>query len=261
MLIYTQSKVIAMLSVIKSGVPGIDELLNGGIPEKRCIVLQGGPGSGKTTFALQFLNEGMVNHNQPAIYVTLSESPQEIMENNKASHGWDLEDLEAKGLLKFVDARPVTTGKDGLISPNERLFKGELLPFSHLLQLIIENIKKFKAKRVIIDSMTVLTMQYANRFYVRQGVLGLIQALSNIDCTTLLLVEDLAEGSGLSIEHAVAPGAIKLRYEQIGDEMVRSCQILKMRGTKHSLEIIHMEIDENGVHVFPEEKAKIKLDQ
>jgi circadian clock protein KaiC len=247
-----------MLPRITSGVPGVDNLLNGGFPEHRCIILQGGPGSGKTTFSLQFLYEGAVNEEQPGIYITLSESPEEIRENNLASHGWDLAKLENKGLLKIVDARPVIASKDGLIAPNERLFKGELLPFSHLLQLVVQNITKAKAKRLVLDSLTVLTMQYANRFYVRQGVLGLIQALSNMDCTSLLLIEDLAEATGIPIELAVAPGAVVLRYERKGDVMTRSFQILKMRGVKHSLQLYHMEIDDGGIKVFPEEAAITK---
>ena len=247
-----------MLPRISSFVPGVDELLNGGFPAQRCIVLQGGPGSGKTTFSLQFLYEGAVKEDQPGIYITLSESPDEIRENNKASHGWDLEDLEKRGLLTFVDARPVIASKDGLIAPNERLFKGELLPFSHLLQLVVQSIKRVKAKRLVLDSLTVLTMQYANRFYVRQGVLGLIQALSNLDTTSLLLVEDLAEEKGVPIELAVAPGAIVLRYERRGDVMARSFQILKMRGVKHGLQLYHMEIDDGGIRVFPEEAAMSK---
>ncbi len=244
-----------MLPRILSGVPGVDELMNGGFPEQRCIVIQGGPGSGKTTFALQFLYEGAVNHEQTGIYITLSESPEEIRENNAASYGWQLANLEKKGLLEIVDARPVIASSDGLIAPNERLFKGELLPFSHLLQLTVQSIKKTKAKRLALDSLTVLTMQYANRFYVRQGVLGLIQALSKLQCTSLLLVEELAAEYGLPIELAVAPGAIVLRYERKGDVMTRSFQILKMRGVKHGLQCYHMEIEDNGITVFPEETA------
>ncbi|MFQ6134512.1 MAG: ATPase domain-containing protein [Nitrososphaerales archaeon] len=247
-----------MLPRITSCIPGVDDLLNGGFPEQRCIVLQGGPGSGKTTFALQFIYEGAVKEEQPGIYITLSESPDEIRENNKASHGWDLAELEKKGILKIVDARPVIASREGLITPNERLFKGELLPFSHLLQLTVQSINKAKAKRLALDSLTVLTMQYANRFYVRQGVLGLIQALSSLDCTSLLLVEDLAEEKGLPIELAIAPGAIVLRYERKGDVMTRSFQILKMRGVKHSLQFYHMEIDDSGIRVFPEEAAMSK---
>lgn len=247
-----------MLPRISSGVLGVDDLLNGGFPEKRCIILQGGPGSGKTTFALQFLLDGIVKKQEPGIYVTLSESPDEIRENNLASHGWDLYDLEKKGLMSFVDARPVIANKDGFITPNEKLFKGELLPFSHILQLVLRSLNTTNAKRLAFDSLTVLTMQYANRFYVRQGVLGLIQALSGLDCTSLLLIEDLAYEKEVPIELAVAPGAIKLRYERKGDFMSRSFQIIKMRGIKHSLQFYHMEIDDEGIKVFPEETALSK---
>jgi KaiC/GvpD/RAD55 family RecA-like ATPase len=244
-----------VLPRVSSGVPGVDTLMGGGFPRQRCIVVQGGPGSGKSTFAAQFLYSGAVNERQPGVYVTLSESPKEIIENNMASHKWDLAKLEKKGLLNILDARPVVSDKEGLIAPNEQLFRGELLPFSRLLDLMIRSVKKTRAKRLALDSLTVLTMQYANRFYVRQGVLGLIQALSSLDCTSLLIVEDLAEDQGMPIEVAVAPGVVTLSFERRGDVMARSFQILKMRGVKHSLQLYHMEIEDDGVRVFPEEPA------
>ncbi len=234
---------------VSSGIPGFDEMAGGGLPRGRCIILYGDPGSGKTTFAMQFLHNGITEYDESGVLVTLTEDPDEIRQNMN-NFGWNIEKLEQRKRLFILDARPVTT-KNGLIAPVEDLFKGEVLPFTHIARLIADKIRKYKAKRVVIDSITVLTMQYVNRFYVRQGLLGLIQSLSAHDCTSLLLVEALKEDKYAPLEFALAPGVIYIRYQLKGDAMVRSIQIQKMRGVKHAEQIYGMEIGAKGIMIHP----------
>jgi len=242
--------------MVKSGISGLDEILGGDLPKGSCIILHGGPGSGKTTLAIQFLCKGIVESEEPGVFITLCENPDEIRKNMR-QYGWDLEELEAKNKLVIVDARPVTFNKDGYIIPNDQLFRGEGVPFSQISRLIVKIINEVGAKRLAIDSITVLTSQYDDQSYVRQGLLGLIQVLSSLDCATLLLSEGKGDLNEAVLERALAQGVILLYYTRKGYSMARGVQILKMRGSKHSLDIYHMEISEKGIVVHPEERLEI----
>ncbi|MFQ5762253.1 MAG: RAD55 family ATPase [Candidatus Bathyarchaeia archaeon] len=248
--------VSARAGLVRTGVPGLDALLAGGLPRGRCVLVYGDPGSGKTTLAFQYLHQGVVEFEEKGLYVTLTEDPAEIRSNMK-NFGWDAAKLEREKKLTFLDARPVVANDEGFISPVESLFKGEVLPFSHVGKLIIDRIKRLGAKRVVVDSITVLTMQYVNRFYIRQGLLGFIQALTTRDCTSMLLVEAIKDEKNAPLEFALAPGVISVRYTRKGDGMVRSVQVQKMRGLKHKEQIYHMEINESGVVVNPEVRVVI----
>lgn len=235
-----------------SGIPGLDEILGGGLPRSYCILLAGGPGSGKTTLALQYLYQGIERQKENGVFVTLMESPEELR-RNAAAFGWNLAEKERRGELLIIDARPVITTREGIITQNEYLFKGEILPFTHILKLIMEGVERVQAKRVVIDSITVLTMQYVNRFYIRQALLGFIQGLADLGVTSLLLSEELQGGQKTPLEYAVAHGVILLHYDRVGSSMTRSLQVLKMRGVKHGEFLYLMELTDRGIVIHPEE--------
>ncbi|MDQ1279541.1 MAG: hypothetical protein QG670_803 [Thermoproteota archaeon] len=245
-----------MTMIIHSGIKGFDEICGGGLARGSCILLHGGPGSGKTTFSTQFLYNGVVENKEPGIYVTLCENPDEIRKNMLV-YGWDLKKLEDKKKLVIIDARPVGFTEDGYIVPNNTLFKGEGVPFSQITRLIVDTVKKVGAKRLVIDSITVLTTQYESQSYVRQGLLGLIQVLSSLDCTSLLITESQIESDNAQLERALVQGVVVLYYTRKGSSMARAIQVLKLRGNKHSSDIYLMEISNTGIVVHPEERIEI----
>lgn len=233
----------------RSGIEGFDEILLGGLPKGRSIVLSGPPGSGKSTFAMQFLYKGVKEYGEPGVYVTLSESPADIR-NNMKSYGWDILKLERDGKLLLVDARPFSISEEGFVTPNESLYRGEAMPFSHLTDMVLAGIRRADAKRLVIDSVTILAMQYVNRFYIRQGLMGLVQALSNQECTSLLISESIQEEGKAPVEWYIAPGVILLHYTRRGDTMERAVQVLKMRGTRHGEQIYPVKLTETGFTVL-----------
>jgi len=242
----------------KVGVPGFDEILGSELNPGSCILLQGGPGSGKTTFSMKFLYEGATKYDEPGLYVTLCENPDEIR-RNMLRYKWDLAKLEEEKKFQFIDARPVRLTPEGYIVPNETLFRGEKIPFSHISMIIRDRVQEMGVKRLVLDSLTVLTGQYENQAYVRQGVLGLIQALSNLECTSILI----SEGGELSPDRqhleswAVVPAVVLLYHIRKNSIMTRAIQILKFRGAKHSSDVHHMEIGNDGVIVHPDVRADL----
>ena len=233
----------------RTGIKGLDNILLGGLPTEHSILLSGPPGSGKTTFAMQFLYNGIKDSDEPGVYVTLSESPDEIR-NNAKSYGWDILKLEKENKLLLLDARPFTISEEGLVNSNESLYRGEALPFSHLIDTLLSSKRKIDAKRLVVDSITVLTTQYVNRFHIRQGLLGMIQSLSNQGCTSLLISESSHEVGPIPIEWYITPGLILLHYIRKGDSMERSIQVLKMRGTKHGEQIYPARVTDSGFMVL-----------
>lgn len=233
----------------RSGIQGFDEILPGGLPKGRSIILSGPPGSGKSTFAMQFLYKGVKDYSEPGVYVTLSESPAEIR-NNMRSYGWDIARLEKEGRLLLIDARPFSITEEGFVAPNESLYRGEAMPFSHLTDMFLAGIRRVDAKRLVIDSITIMGMQYVNRFHIRQGLMAMVQALANQDCTSLLISESIVEEGKIPAEWYIAPGVIHLHYTRKGDTMERAIQVIKMRGIRHGEEIYPVRITESGFTVL-----------
>lgn len=229
---------------IRTGIPGFDSLISGGFREGRSVILSGPPGGGKTTFGMQFLYSGAKDFDEPGILVTLSESPNEI-KNDFKTYGWDIQKLIDDGKLLIIDARPFKM-EDGFVALDESLYRGETLPFMHLTQLILSSIKRIGAKRLVIDSLTVLGLQYANRFYVRQGLQGMIQALEDQHCTSIMISENI-DAEKTPMEWYVASGVVLLGHIQRENSMERTVHIIKMRGMRHSEQIHPIKLGESGL--------------
>ena len=231
---------------VRTGIPGFDSIISGGFKEGRSIILSGPPGGGKTTFGMQFLHAGAKDFDEPGIFVTLSESPNEI-KNDFKIYGWDIQKLIDEGKLLIIDARPFKM-EDGFVALDESLYRGETLPYMHLTQLILSTVKRIGAKRVVIDSITVLAMQYTNKFYIRQGLQGMIHALEEQNCTSLLISENM-DSSKVPTEWYVASGVILLHHIQRENTMERAVQVIKMRGIRHSEQIYPIKLGESGIQI------------
>ncbi len=232
---------------VRTGIPGFDSIISGGFREGRSIVLSGPPGSGKTTFGMQFLYSGAKDFDEPGVFVTLSESPTEI-KNNFKTYGWDIQKLVDEGRMLIIDARPFKM-EEGFVALDESLYRGETLPFMHLTQLILSSIKRIEAKRLVVDSLTVLAMQYTNIFYARQGLQGMIHALEDQLCTSILISE-YTENQKTPSEWYVASGIILLHHVRREDTMERAMQVIKMRGIRHSEQIFPIKLNESGLQVL-----------
>ena len=232
---------------IRTGIPGFDSIISGGFREGRTIVLSGPPGSGKTTFGMQFLQSGAKDFDEPGVFVTLSQSPSEIKNDFKA-YGWDMQKLVDEGKILIIDARPFKM-EEGFIALDESLYRGETLPFMHLTQLILSSIKRIDAKRIVVDSLTVLAMQYTNDFYTRQGLQGMIHALEDQHCTSLLISENI-DSDRMPPEWYVSSGIILLHHIRKADSMERAIQVIKMRGVRHHEQIFPIKLSESGLQVL-----------
>jgi circadian clock protein KaiC len=233
-------------SKVKTGIPGLDSVISGGLKKNRSVTISGPPGSGKTTFGLQYLYSGANDFDEPGVYVTLSQNLEEV-KNDCKSFGWDFDSLISENKILMIDARPFKI-KDELIGKDDSLYRGEQLPFEHLTRLILSSVKRVEAKRVVIDSVTILSMQYSDKFFMRQGLQGMVQALENFGVASLILSEH-SENEEIPLEWFVTSGIIQLYYTRVEDTMERAIQITKMRGIKHSEQIHPMELNSDGLNL------------
>ncbi len=233
--------------VVKTGIPGFDSTLSVGLKKNSSVVVSGPPGSGKTTFGLQFIYSGAKEFDEPGVYISLSQSIDEI-KNDCRTFGWDIDDLVAKEKILMIDLRPFKI-KDEVIGRDDSLYRGEEMPFKHMTKFILNSIKKIKAKRIVIDSISILGMQYLDKFYMRQGLQGMIQSLENLNVTSLLISE-FSENRQVPLEWFVTSGIIQLDNQIIDKKMRRTIKITKLRGMEHSEQVHSLELGSNGLYVF-----------
>ena len=240
-----------MQEYVSTGVNGVDELLDGkGIPQGHTVLVSGGPGSGKTTFGIQFLYDGATKFNEPGLYVTLDEDPEDIKKNMRA-FGWNLDALEMDIKLIFVNVSPVrakSSERAGLMQLGMKEFK-----LVKLLEAIKRGVEDIQAKRVVIDPVTMFMLQYPDETDRIHAMKDLIVELRKTDCTHLLVSE--LRGTGIEREYQfeeyLSQGVILLRTIQKSNQLVRMLQIEKMRGVDADTQPRPYEISERGIEVYP----------
>jgi KaiC/GvpD/RAD55 family RecA-like ATPase len=232
------------------GIPGVDKILaDKGVPKGHTILVSGGPGSGKTTFAIQFLYIGATKHNESGVYVTLDEEPSEIRKN-MLKYGWDLKKLEDEKKLKFINVSPVRVApsETGLIQIGMKEFR-----LIKLLEAIKQGVKEVNAERVVVDPITIFTLQYPNEVERIYAMRDLLRDLRQTGCTNLMISE--LRGTGWEREHQfeeyLTQGVILLRTFLKGGKLVRVFQVEKMRGLAIDNQPRPYEISAKGIEVYP----------
>jgi KaiC/GvpD/RAD55 family RecA-like ATPase len=232
--------------------------MEGGFPEGYTYTVVGGPGAGKTIFGFQFLVNGAEKFGENGIYLTFDESSKSLTQMMKR-FGLPVEKLEAEGKLVIVDASPIRMEIGKYTMKTSSSLGLPEFSIDTVLSELHAARRKIDAKRVVVDSLTSLMVQYQDTFVIRKETLSLIKSLSEVGgCTSLLLSEAGTEtelGSGRRVETFLVSGVIFLHNIKRGEERVRAIEIAKMRGTKHSTRLHPFRIMDTGIKVFPEERV------
>jgi KaiC/GvpD/RAD55 family RecA-like ATPase len=238
---------------ISTGVKGLDEMLGGGVPFERSILVCGGPGSGKTILGIQFLYKGIVEHNENGLYVSLDESPEHLKQD-MAAFGWNLEKLESKQKLAIVDASPIRT-IPGEVKIGELQIGKRDFSMVSLIEIMKSRVEETKAKRIVVDPVTTLIVQYPDSSERRNAVVDLLEAITSLGTTNIMTTENRATtlSRKVTAEEFLAHGVIILHVIHEGRELVRALQIEKMRGIRHDHEIRPYRITDEGIAVYSRE--------
>ncbi|MEG3923299.1 MULTISPECIES: circadian clock protein KaiC [unclassified Microcoleus] len=236
------------LSKCPTGIQGLDEITDGGLPQGRPTLICGSAGCGKTLFGVEFLVRGATRYGEPGVLVTFEETASEITKN-VASLGWNLNQLIAEGKILIDHV---------YIEPSEIEETGEYDLEALFLRLGYA-IKKIGAKRVLLDTIEVLFSGLANSHIVRAEIRRLFHWLKDQGVTAAITGErgdNTLTRQGL--EEYVSDCVIKLDQKTFEDIATRTLQVVKYRGSRHSNNEYPFLIEENGISVLP--VTSLKLD-
>jgi len=241
------------LSKVPTGVMGLDEMLGGGLPQGRCVLVCGGPGSGKTIFGIQFLYTGATRYGENGLYVTLDESPTHLKQN-LASFGWNIESLEKDGKLVIVDASPIRT-IPGKVKVGHFVIGKKDFNMLSLIHIIKTRAQENQVRRIVIDPITMFVLQYPDVSERRNAILNLFDALTDLGTTSLVVAEmrTTALQRRIRTEEFLSHGVIVFHNFAYNGRIVSAVQIEKMRGIHHDNQLRPYEINKNGIEVFPKE--------
>ena len=231
---------------IDTGIPGLNELVEGGFIKGKSVLVSGTTGTGKTTFSIQFLCAGS-NKGEPGVLVTLGEAKEHLF-GYMSRFGWDLESLIAKKRLSIIDATPMPKGGSSIFyiadAPDMKF------NIDAVSGLVLDEIKRVNASRVAIDSITAMLLAYPDAFALRHELLALINMLERTGCTSILTNEVLSdELYRYGLVEFVTHGLIELSYPVIKNEHVRTLTVRKMRGTAHDKGVYLYDMGEGGIRI------------
>ena len=226
---------------IDTGVQGLNDILLGGLPAGQMYLLEGTPGTGKTTLALQFIRTAILA-GQKALYITLSETKREL-ESSAKSHGWRVEELS---IAEFVP-------EEASLTPEQQytVFHPSEVELASTIQKLTQLIEKDKPTRLVIDSLSELRLLAADTMRYRRQLLALKQFFAGRDTTVLLLDDRSAEGSDMQLR-SIAHGVIRLdKVPRTYGVTRRQIEILKLRGSPFREGFHDYTIQTGGICIFP----------
>lgn len=222
---------------VATGLHGLDQMLQGGLPSESVVLLSGACGTGKSTFAMQFLYYGAKYCNEPGVYVTLEEDPKKFVEN-MSLFGWDLQ--------KLIDQKKLI------------VVKPEVYKFDSIKQIIGDAIEKIGAKRLVVDSYSVLLTYFNDPYEIRNGLVQLDREIKKMGCTAMV-ISDIKDNSEIfsttGVEEFIVDGVIVLYLiKSVAHpyESRRAIAVRKMRATSHPLNFYPFEIGTRGISVAGE---------
>lgn len=243
---------VASLTKIATGIPGFDFIAAGGLPKGRTTLVAGTAGSGKTIFATQFLAEGILQHNEPGVFITFEEQPQDIR-RNVANFGWDIGKWESEGVWIFVDASPEPSHELNIVGDFD---------FGALLARVEHAVRNARAQRVVLDSIGSVFSQFVSHSRVRHELFRIAAALREMGVTTVMTAERREEYGAVAangIEEFVADNVVILRNSLEDEKRRRTIEILKFRGTTHHKgEYPFTVIASDGIVVIPLSAIELK---
>jgi circadian clock protein KaiC len=228
------------LKTVSSGIAGLDEVLTGGFPQGKIFLVEGSPGCGKTTLALQFLLEGR-DRGERTLYITLSESVAELKSVSR-THGWDLKNID---LFELPIEEQLTADSQNTF------FHTSEIELGATNQKLLDEIKRVKPHRVVIDSMTELKLMAQSPIRFRRQILAYKQFFLSQEITVMLLDDKTSSISDQEVQ-SIVHGIVKL--EQLAPEYGterRRLSIMKMRGTAFRGGYHDFSIRTGGIVVFP----------
>jgi circadian clock protein KaiC len=229
-----------------TGIEGLDNILNGGIPRGNTILVTGSCGTGKTTLSIEFLVHGALQ-GERSLYISVTEASDKLLKNMIPYEFFDPKLIEERKLI-FIDL-PVIYEKLGLQKLDFTLEEIQIL-----VDQIVKVVVELNVKRLVIDSITSICYRLTTEEKIREFILRLGTELSDAGCTTLLVSELLPSAKGYSqygVEEAIADGIIVLGNLERRSDLLRTLQVVKMRGTTHSRAKYVLDLTPIGVLLVP----------
>lgn len=229
-----------------TGIQGIDHILNGGIPRGNTVLVSGSVGTGKTSICIEFLVRGAL-YGESSLYLSVTEPTDKLLRNVIPFDFWD-DKLLRQGKLQFLDL-PKVYEKLGIDKDELNLEEGR-----RLTDAIVELVEESHIRRLVLDSGTSVAYRLKEQERIRDFFLRLGQALSARMCTSLLVAEVMPQTEGYSrfgVEEAIADGVIVTANLERRGDLLRTLQVVKMRGTQHSRAKYVLDLTTSGVLLVP----------
>lgn len=234
-------------SVNPTGIREFDNLIQDrGLEKGSTLLISGGAGTGKTTFAVQTLYYSAVQRREKGIYISFEEEPEKIKLHMKKNYGWDLEALEKKGLMKIIKVDPVDVARG---------VEQILLDFKGDLKIDMIKIKlPFLPDRMVLDSLSALSIAFTEEQNYRKYIRELFESLEDLNCISFVLSETEQNPKVYSrsgVEEFLADGVVVLYNIKKGDKRENALEILKLRSGSHKKGIVPYKITSKGITIFP----------
>jgi circadian clock protein KaiC len=221
---------------VTTGVTGLDDMLHGGLLRGSAILVEGAPGTGKSTLGMQYIYQGAKNENEPGLILTFEMFPRQYY-RDASNFGWDLQALEAANKLRVVMSSPEVARND------LKAVSGQIESMAY----------QIKAQRVLVDSLSHFERLTDDPVEFRQMIFEFINGLKRMGLTAVLTRENaalLGETTDLEEDLAfVVDGYVMLRYVELSSAVRRALLILKLRGSDHAKDIRQYEITSKGLEV------------